>query len=234
VLGLSAAGRSVVIDSIDTRNSRKRLMVVAGHRSNTIRPRGFLSRMLASVAAEAGVGIAECTAQSKVAVAGIKDINPDAAWNTGQRTLLGVDIVGDHADRLSVETRILHDALEAWHADLVLDVAQTANRLTTGADIEITLHFVPEPDGSVPHDIATLGIDIGRRLKESPATSHIALMPCLPTSLTAATGLPLIELTASHAGNDATSEHGLDALLEAAGAVYQSIAVAPQRVPAPV
>ena len=34
--------------------------------------------VVAGGAGDHGVGIAECTAQSKVAVAGIKDINPDA------------------------------------------------------------------------------------------------------------------------------------------------------------
>lgn len=228
VVGLSALGRPISINSLDHKDAKTRLMMVGGHRADTSRAQGFLPRLMAAVAAQAENTVTGAAKQADVAVATIRNLNPDSAWVSDHRTALGVNLAADHRERLSVETRVFHDALDAWATDLIIDVAQSPRELPTAADVEIRFHYVPASDGSAPGWLTRTALDVGQRLKDSRHTSHITLTPGLPESVTAVRGIPLIELTSTNDPDLTTERESLEALVEATLATYEAVAAAEQ------
>lgn len=214
-LGMSGMGRPITANCIDRRGASSRVMILNGHRSETLLADGVTSKVLASLTDEPEVNVALCV---------IDNVNPDRAWTSDQRTILGIDPSEDHHQRRSVETALLHQSIFDWRPDLIVDLGREQDSSDQGdhADVRINIRY---PDDRTVHTAAwlnQLAQDIKRRLSVSRFTFTIEAEVCAATSLTAARNVPVIELSSIEPPNSDLDGRALEALTEASVAIYRS------------
>lgn len=212
VLGLSAMGRTIAMRCRDKADATSRVLVVGNHRSTAAIDPQVVGEVLARSANDD---------TTHVAVAGIADANPDGAYTDDRRSVLGVDLVADHTQRLAGETTLLQRAIEIWQAVVMIDIGERQTAHRTNADVEIVIRHDAGPDGA-PDWLAQLGSDIRRRLKASRFSVSVALAEADSSSITRTTGVPVIEVTAISPPHTAGSDRSALAVIEAAQAAYEA------------
>ena len=213
VLRLSAMGRPITLDYVDDTDTSARVLVVGGHRSVAPVDPTCIDDILAHAAADT---------DTNVAVAAISNVNPDGQFTEDHRTVLGVDLAADHLQRLAGETHTFHHAITDWGTHLVLDVGARTSQQRAAADVEISIRYPETADGAAPEWLAQLGSDIRRRLSASRFSTSVALVGADSSSLTAATRVPVVEVTSIAPPHTAGSSRVHEALVEAAVAAYQA------------
>ncbi len=211
VIGLSAMGRAITLNSIDRDNTTTSLVLVGGHRAEIDHLRDFAPRFLAAVAPIDSIA---------VGLAAIDNLNPDGAWTDDGRTVLGIDPSADHHRRAATETLLLHRTVAEHSAALVIDVGHDPRPSDGSADVRVTIRH-----GSNSESVAWLGqlaSDVERRLAVSRFSFDVKLEACAADSLTAALGVPVIELTAINAPSGHQDERVTTALGEVGLAIYRS------------
>ena len=105
---------------------------------------------------------------------------------------------------------------------MVLDVGARTSQQRAAADVEISIRYPETADGAAPEWLAQLGSDIRRRLSASRFSTSVALVGADSSSLTAATRVPVVEVTSIAPPHTAGSSRVHDALVEATVAAYQA------------
>ncbi|MEM7091424.1 MAG: ATP-binding cassette domain-containing protein [Actinomycetota bacterium] len=213
VLQLSAMGRPIDLDYRDDPGATARVLIVAGHRSGAKVDPQCVDHLLARAGADE---------DTVVAVAGIANMNPDGALSDDHRTVLGVDPSVDHLQCLAVETSIFRRAIAEWRTNIVIDVGARTSPTRAADDVEIAIRYQDAGGGAAPDWLAHLGSDIRRRLSASRFSVSVTLESAESSSLTGATGLPVVEVTSVSPPHMVGSDRVHEALLDASLAAYQA------------
>lgn len=223
MVDLSAMGRPISMAYIDRTKPTSRVLVAGNHRAEAMTSPAVIEGLLRGTAADP---------LANIAVAAIPTVNPDGAFTEDGRSVLGIDLVGDHGNRLARETSVLQQATRSWKPNLVFDIGERASTTRPNADIEVTIRFTPGDDNTGPDWLAQLGSDIRRRLAASAFSVNVSLVAAESTSLTANTGIPVVEITAVSPPHLIDSHLSQQSLIEASLAACQAAAlVSPTPIP---
>jgi len=219
VLALSAMGRPIVLNGLESASALARVMVISGHRS--------LARPITAISPALFAQVATDT-EAVVAIASIEDVNPDGAFSSRSETVLGVEVESDHGALRAAETRTLQLALVDWRANLVIDVAEQLIDLASTLDVEVVVRFRPDANGGAPASATALGREIRQRLDQSPFEYRVKLVGCAAGSLTCERNIPVVELSTQDGSDPLVLRAIIDAALatcRASATVQELVAV---------
>ena len=209
VLTLSAMGRPIVLTGIDSPRATTRVMLLSGHRSHTAPITGITAAVFAQVVADE---------EAIIAVASIEDINPDGTFSSQRETVLGIDVETDHRNRNAAETRTLHEALDQWRTDVVIDMATRLTDEENPHHVELAVRFRPDSSGQPSAAIAAFAREVRTQLDRSRFSYRVSMLGCVPGSATEVRDETFVELTAHSSGN----AHVVHAMIEAILATYRA------------
>ena len=208
VVALSAMGRPIVLNGIDTDQARSRVMLISGHRSLAEPITGIAPALYAQVIAD----------NADIALASIEDVNPDGAFSSRRHTARGIGLETDHGARETAETRALQKAMADWRTDVVIDVAKIAREIDTDYDVVVVVRFRPNGDDQPAEAVVRLAQDIRSQLNDSKYNFRVRLLGAPEGSMAEALDLPTIELTAMRPSAAST----VPAMIEAVVAAYRA------------
>ena len=136
-LARSACDQPILLTGLDSPAAKTRGLLLSGHRSGLRPAEDIIPAVLTKLANDH---------TQSVALAAIENVNPDGRFSSRHHNLDGHQIDADHRELAATETQTIHQTIDSWKANLVIDLAQNVGPSEGPNQVHVVVRFRPNAD----------------------------------------------------------------------------------------